>query len=160
MGHRVPLSFPGGEPFVFEMVDTDLLARAFEWAAGAPNARNEIFNVTNGDVFVWHEMWPTVAEAFGMVMAEAIYLGTPVVATRVRGIQEIVEDGVDGVLVPPAHGRALADAIVELLNNPLRLSGPEGAGRDRVQRQFSFERMVRAYEQIYEDFRPECRQSL
>jgi nucleoside-diphosphate-sugar epimerase len=62
----LPLPFPGGEPFVFEMVDADLLARAFEWAAGAPTARNEIFNITNGDVFVWQELWPTVADAFGM----------------------------------------------------------------------------------------------
>jgi nucleoside-diphosphate-sugar epimerase len=62
----LPLSFPGGDPFVFEMVDTDLLARAFEWAADASTARNEIFNITNGDVFVWQELWPAIADAFGM----------------------------------------------------------------------------------------------
>ncbi|HVN88531.1 MAG TPA: SDR family oxidoreductase [Candidatus Binataceae bacterium] len=62
----LPLCFPGGDPFVFEMVDTDLLGKAYEWAAGASTARNEIFNITNGDVFVWQELWPAIADAFGM----------------------------------------------------------------------------------------------
>jgi nucleoside-diphosphate-sugar epimerase len=66
----LPLSFPGGDPFVFEMVDTDLFARAFEWAADAPTARNEIFNITNGDVFVWRELWPAIADAFGMKVGQ------------------------------------------------------------------------------------------
>src|SRR3989442_6203271 len=44
---------------------------------------------------------PSVAEAFGLVLTESLYLGTPVVATRAGGIPEIVDDGVDGLLVPP-----------------------------------------------------------
>lgn len=62
----LPLSFPGGPPFVLEAIDTDVHARAFEWAASAPAAQNEIFNITNGDVFVWQHVWPVIAEAFGM----------------------------------------------------------------------------------------------
>ena len=62
----LPLSFPGGPPFVFEAVDSDLLARAMEWAATTPAAGNEIFNITNGDVFVWQNVWPMIAEAVGM----------------------------------------------------------------------------------------------
>ncbi|HKA52859.1 MAG TPA: SDR family oxidoreductase [Candidatus Binatia bacterium] len=62
----LPLSFPGGPPFVFEAVDSDLLARAMEWAATTPAAGNEIFNTTNGDVFEWQNVWPTIAEALGM----------------------------------------------------------------------------------------------
>ncbi len=62
----LPLSFPGGPPYVFEAVDSDLLARAMAWAATAPAAGNEIFNITNGDVFVWQNVWPTIAEAVGM----------------------------------------------------------------------------------------------
>jgi len=62
----LPLSFPGGPPFVFEAVDSDLLARAMEWAATTPAAGNEIFNITNGDVFEWQNVWPTIAEALGM----------------------------------------------------------------------------------------------
>ncbi|MEW6301244.1 MAG: SDR family oxidoreductase [Thermodesulfobacteriota bacterium] len=62
----LPLSFPGGAPFLTEAVDADLLARACEWAATTPACENEIFNVTNGDVFVWHNVWPVIAEALGM----------------------------------------------------------------------------------------------
>jgi len=62
----LPLSFPGGAPFVFEAVDADLLARSLEWAATTPACGNEIFNITNGDVFVWNEVWPAIADALGM----------------------------------------------------------------------------------------------
>ena len=62
----LPLAYPGGPRLVFEMVDVDLLARSFDWAARTPACRNEIFNITNGDVFVWDEVWPTIAEALGM----------------------------------------------------------------------------------------------
>ena len=61
-----PLRFPGGAPRVSEAVDADLLARALAWAATAAAARNETFNVTNGDVFVWHHVWPVIAEALDM----------------------------------------------------------------------------------------------
>jgi nucleoside-diphosphate-sugar epimerase len=62
----LPLSFPGGAPSVLEAVDADLLARALAWAATSPAAANEIFNVTNGDVFVWRQVWPAIADALGM----------------------------------------------------------------------------------------------
>lgn len=62
----LPLSFPGGPPLIFEAVDTELFARALEWAATTPACQNETFNITNGDVFVWHNVWPVIAEALGM----------------------------------------------------------------------------------------------
>src|SRR6516165_47910 len=62
----LPLSFPGGAPSIAEAVDADLLARACSWAATSTQCRNEIYNVTNGDVFVWHNVWPTIAEALEM----------------------------------------------------------------------------------------------
>jgi glycosyltransferase involved in cell wall biosynthesis len=92
---------------------------------------------------------PSVAEAFGLAITEALYIGTPVVATRVGGIPEIVDDGVDGVLVPPGDSVALADAIADLLNDPARLKGMVGAGREKVLNRFRFENMVRAYEELY-----------
>ncbi len=67
-GH--PLCFPGGPPAAQEAVDARLLARALGWAAGSPHARNETFNVTNGDVFCWRDVWPAVAAMFGMDVGE------------------------------------------------------------------------------------------
>ena len=49
-----------------EMVDPRLLGEAFEWAAEAPAAANETFNITNGDVFAWPEVWPALAAELGM----------------------------------------------------------------------------------------------
>ena len=69
-----PLHYPGGPArFVIEAVDADLLARAMAWAAddaGRDAAANDIFNVTNGDVFVWKEVWPAIADALGMELGE------------------------------------------------------------------------------------------
>ena len=66
----LPLDYPGGPPYVLEAVDADLIARAMEWAATAPEARNEHFNISNGDVFVWRNVWPTLADAFGMEVGD------------------------------------------------------------------------------------------
>ena len=62
----IPMSFPGGDPWIFEATDARLLARAMAWAAESPNAANEIFNVTNGDCFVWQNIWPAIAQALNM----------------------------------------------------------------------------------------------
>jgi nucleoside-diphosphate-sugar epimerase len=65
-----PLHFPGGAPSVCEVVSADLLARAIAWAGRSLDARDEIFNVTNGDVLVWRDAWPAVADALGMEPGE------------------------------------------------------------------------------------------
>lgn len=93
---------------------------------------------------------PSTAEAFGLVVAEALYLGTAIVATRVGGIPEIVDDGIDGVLVPPADSKALAEAVVALLNDDARRLRLSGVGREKVGARFGFEEMTRAYEGLYE----------
>jgi nucleoside-diphosphate-sugar epimerase len=62
----LPLSYPGGTPGVAEAIDADLLAHSMEWAAANPACANQVFNITNGDVFVWTEVWPVIADAFGM----------------------------------------------------------------------------------------------
>ena len=60
------LPFPGGAPRVAQAIDADLLARAIAWAGEAASARNEIFNISNGDVFVWENIWPAIAASLGM----------------------------------------------------------------------------------------------
>jgi nucleoside-diphosphate-sugar epimerase len=61
-----PFSYPGGASSICEAVDARLLARAFAWAAEAQAARNETFNLTNGDVFVWRDLWPGLARVLGV----------------------------------------------------------------------------------------------
>ena len=60
------LDYPGGAARVSQAVDVDLLARAIGWAGETDAARNEAFNVTNGDVFTWENVWPAIAEALDM----------------------------------------------------------------------------------------------
>ena len=61
-----PFAFPGGTPYVWEAVDTRLVANAIRWAAEAPAAAGQHFNLTNGEVFEWRDMWPALAEALGV----------------------------------------------------------------------------------------------
>ncbi|MDD2547684.1 MAG: SDR family oxidoreductase [Burkholderiaceae bacterium] len=62
----LPLAFPGGAPRLYQATDADLIASACAWAATAPTARNETFNLDNGDIFVWQNIWPAIAESLGM----------------------------------------------------------------------------------------------
>lgn len=65
----LPLAYPGeADRRPTELVDSDLLARALKWAATAPGARNEIFNVANGDVISMSDLYPVIAEEMGMEM--------------------------------------------------------------------------------------------
>ncbi len=61
---------------------------------------------------------PSLYEPFGMVCLEAMSCGTPVVASRVGGLQEIIEDGVTGILVPPQNSDELARSLIDLLQHP------------------------------------------
>jgi nucleoside-diphosphate-sugar epimerase len=65
-----PLHFPGGVANVFEGVDADLVGRVIAWAGESPAARNQVFNVTNGDVMTWRGVWPALADALGMAPGE------------------------------------------------------------------------------------------
>ena len=66
------LDYPGGVGRVAQAVDTDLLARAIAWSGESDKARNEIFNVTNGDVFVWPNVWPAIADALGFAAGDHV----------------------------------------------------------------------------------------
>jgi len=69
----------------------------------------------NSHIFVLPSLW----EGYGMVVAEAMSYGLPVIATKVGAIPELVKDRVNGILVPPEDSQALTDAIFYLIENPL-----------------------------------------
>jgi len=85
---------------------------------------------------------PSVYEPFGIINLEAMACGTPVVATRVGGIPEVVVDGETGWLVPPADSAALATAVRRLLADPERAAAFGAAGRRRVEARFSWQRIA------------------
>jgi nucleoside-diphosphate-sugar epimerase len=64
-----PLYFPGGEAAfhaLFQMTDARLLARGSIWAALEPHSENRVYNITNGDLFRWANVWERVADYFGV----------------------------------------------------------------------------------------------
>ena len=66
----LPLRHPGGGGYVTEAIDTRLVARCLDWATDAAGARDQIFNITNGDNITFPGLWPTLARHFGMAMGE------------------------------------------------------------------------------------------
>ena len=67
-----PLDFPGQllSTMVREAADADLVARALAWAAHSPDAAGGTYNLTNGDVFLWQNVWPVIADAMGMPVGD------------------------------------------------------------------------------------------
>jgi glycogen synthase len=100
---------------------------------------------TNASLFVC----PSVYEPFGIINLEAMACETPVVASAVGGIQEVVVPGETGLLVPPADPRALAEAINKLLRDR-RLARKMGkAGRLRVEKYFSWASIAKKTKDMY-----------
>lgn len=93
---------------------------------------------------------PSLYEPLGMVALEAMACGIPVVAAAVGGLPEAVEDGRTGLLVPPADARALAAALVRVLDSPELRASMGAAGRDRATRLFSPEFVAGRYAALYE----------
>jgi glycosyltransferase involved in cell wall biosynthesis len=91
------------------------------------------------------------SEAFGLVVAEAMMAGKPVVATRVGGIPQVVAEGTTALLVPPAHPEELARALLRLLADPGLAAELGRAGRTRAVEQFGWERYVREVDALYGD---------
>lgn len=98
------------------------------------------------DVFVL----ASVSEGFPLVALQAMAASRPMVVTRSGGPQEIIDDGQNGFLVPPADADALAQKITELLRNPARAGEFARSARDKVGRTFSIEKMIGEYEALYE----------
>jgi glycosyltransferase involved in cell wall biosynthesis len=85
---------------------------------------------------------PSLSEGFPFVLLEALAMGRPVVASRVNGIPELIEDHKTGLLVPPRDPQALARAIREVLSDPTAASKMGAEGRAVVQERFTVDRMV------------------
>ncbi len=71
----LPLRFPGTEAAyraLYQVTSADILAQAADWAGVSEAARGEIFNITNGDYFRWQHLWPRIARAFDMEVAEPV----------------------------------------------------------------------------------------
>ncbi len=91
---------------------------------------------------------PSFTEGLPNVVLEAFAARVPVVATAVGGTPEVVEDGVNGYLVPPGDAGALADRIGKLIGDPNGRRTMGALGRQRIDTEFSFARQAEEYEQV------------
>jgi glycosyltransferase involved in cell wall biosynthesis len=98
------------------------------------------------DVFVL----PSLAEGISNTILEAMATGLPVVATRVGGNAELVDDRTTGTLVPAGDIDAMAGAMHRYAISPAMLRQHGEAGRVRAERCFSLDTMVGQYETIYD----------
>jgi glycosyltransferase involved in cell wall biosynthesis len=94
---------------------------------------------------------PSLTEAFGMSLIEAMACGTPTIATRTGGMVEIVDEGRTGLLVERGNARSLASAIIMLLSNQGLRKEMGKAGRLRAVELFSWERVVRRLRGLYQE---------
>jgi glycosyltransferase involved in cell wall biosynthesis len=99
------------------------------------------------DAFVLSSRW----EGLPYTIIEAMIAELPVVATRVGGVPELVEDGVTGFLVPPGDTGALAEALQNILDDSEVRHRMGHAGREKALREFSLDDMLRRTRQVYEE---------
>jgi starch synthase len=93
---------------------------------------------------------PSVYEPLGIVNLEAMACETPVVASAVGGIPEVVDDGRTGLLVPPSEPKALADGVNRLLDDPALAAEMGRAGRRRAIAEFSWRAIAEQTVELYE----------
>ncbi len=92
---------------------------------------------------------PSLEEGQGVVLLESMACGTPVVASRVGGIPQVVTDEI-GVLVPPADSTALAEAIIGILSDSHRWIEMSSCARERAVRHYSWDLIANLYIALYE----------
>ncbi len=124
-----------------------LRAAQAEHLAWLPGERGDIPEIMRAlDVFVL----PSLAEGVSNTILEAMASGLPVVATRVGGNPELIEDGETGQLVPSSDPDAMAKALGSYMLNPKQAIQHGQAGRKKIEKQFSMEAMVANYLSVYD----------
>ena len=135
-------------------LDAELRAQAAALPAPAgervvfTGRRDDVAAIT-GDIDV--AVLPSLREAQGISILEAMARRKPVVASAVGGIPEVLTNGLDGLLVPPADPAALAEACIRLACSPELRTRMGEAGRATVEARFSLNAMVRQIEEVYDE---------
>jgi glycosyltransferase involved in cell wall biosynthesis len=100
------------------------------------------------DVFVL----PSVsAESFGITLIEAMAAGKPIVASRIGGVPEIVDDGVNGLLFEPWDSRGLSEAVNTLLGDPELAEDLGRRAHLSAEENYSWPRVARRIEEVYKE---------
>ncbi len=92
----------------------------------------------------------TIGEPFGQVVVEGMASQKPVIATNGGGVPEIIQHEQSGMLIPMNDEHSMAEAILDLLNNPNKARQLGVNGQKRVQEKFLIEHTARKIEKVYE----------
>jgi glycosyltransferase involved in cell wall biosynthesis len=92
----------------------------------------------------------SLPEPFGLVVIEGMAAGKPVIATAAGGILDIIQDGVNGVLVPCKDSKAIAKAILQILSDPNSAKQMGLAARERVTEKYSIRNFLAAVQKLYQ----------
>ncbi len=115
--------------------------------AWLPGERGDVADIMRGlDCFVL----PSLAEGISNTILEAMATGLPVLASAVGGNAELVSHGHTGEVVPSDDVDAMAHALLRLAHDPVRAAAMGRAGRAEVERRFSLQAMVAAYQALYD----------
>jgi phosphatidylinositol alpha-mannosyltransferase len=106
---------------------------------------------------LWQRLWEAdvlsapslTGESFGMVLTEAFAAGTPVIASEIAGYSEVVSDGCDGILVPPADPQRLAEELQRLHHDPSLLEKLSQNAREKAH-QYAWPHVAERVEAVYE----------
>jgi len=108
--------------------------------------RRDIIKVlASADLFVFPSLW----EGFSMVLVEAMAVGIPIIATNVTGINEIVINGINGILVKSKDSESLANAIIKLIYNKEEREYLALNAKKTVGEKFNLDKIVDEYELLY-----------
>ena len=119
------------------------LEKSIEFVGSVANTANYL---NKADLFIL----PSVLEGLGMAAVEAMAIGVPVIATNIPGLNEVVINEETGLLFEPLDSQGLVGQIKRLLKDTKLQERMILNGRDRVEKMFSVEQMIREYEELYE----------
>ena len=112
----------------------------------AGQVNNVLERIQSFNLFVSASLW----EGLPTVIIEAMAMGVPVIATDIAGTGELIQDGIDGKLVPPGDSQAQADGIIEMIDNPALMNKFAEAGKLSSQA-FSIETIAKEYKNLFEN---------
>jgi len=96
-------------------------------------------------------LFPTVREGFGLVVAEAMACGIPVVATDCSSLPELIDDGKSGFLCPLGDVDSFAEKINFLAENPKLRREMGEYNREKIEKMFTLDRMIGEYQKLFEE---------
>lgn len=144
--HNIEFYIAGGGPYEKEIINMEKEHYPIRYLGYIDNKEDLVYIYHDSDILIM----PSLQENFGIVLIEAMACQLPVIATDCAGPREIVEDGVNGILVPQDNEEALRDAILKLANSPELRTEFGKNGRNKVEKMFDVREAAKRWLEVIE----------